>query len=322
MVNVTRNWSSPGLLLLFLAGSLIAGPATSQEIAAEPIELEVKAVGETFATRGRALVTHDDIDNYLLQRVPPEHQSSFLLDADRIGTMVQNLALPRQLAARALDEGMDKNPKIQAKMLQGLVTLLADEYMARFFEMNALEDYEVVARELYLTSDRKSAGKLDFSQILVAPDQSRMLESLEGVVGLARTVREAPSQFDEIDLDTVAESASQTDRRSFTGVQPDRLNESVRDALLDMEAGQISEPVQSQFGWHILRLDAYHPPESVEFEEVREEFIAQARAAHRERVEGRLLAELQAIPLEIADGAVRKLLDRYDADFGALNGGN
>jgi len=315
-------WSSHALLLLFAVGCLAATPATGQETNPAPIELSVKASGETFATRGRALVTHDDIDNYLLQRVPEEHRSGFLIDADRIGTMVENLALPRQLAVRAMADGLDQDAKVQAKMLQGLVTLLADEYMARYFEAQALDDYEVVARELYLTSDRKSEGTLDFSQILIVPDESRMLDSLENVTTVAKRVRNAPEEFDEIDLAASASAALRTDRRLFTDVKPPRLNEAVRDTLLAMDPGEISGPVQSQFGWHILRLEQYHAPERVDFEEVREQFIAQARAQHRERVEGKLLADLQAVPLEITEDAVRKLLARYDADFGALSGGN
>lgn len=317
MSNSLRTWSSAALLLLFVAPAF----GQSEDAAAndpEAIELEVSAVGEPFATRGRALITHGDIDNYLQHRVPPEHQSGFLIDADRIGTMLENLALPRQLAARAMDEGIDQKPEVQTKMLQGLVTLLADEYMARYFETQALEDYQVVARELYLTSDRKSDAELDFSQILIVPDESSMLDSLETVTRIGRL---AQDKFDDIDLEIAGVAVMQTDRRSFTGVKPDRLNEAVRDALLALEPGEISQPVQSQFGWHILRLDQYHRPERVEFEKVREEFIALAREQHRERVEGRLLSDLQAVPLEITEGAVRDLLARYDADFGALSDG-
>jgi len=316
--------SSTALLVFLAAVAQTPGAVAEQGGApdAAPIELNVATAGEPFATRGRALITHADIDNYLEQRVPPEHQGGFLLDPERIGTMAENLALPRQLAARAIDDGIDQRPEVQAKMLQGLVTLLADEYMAGYFDEKELDDYEVVARELYLTSDRRRKATLDFSQILVVPDEDNMLATLEALVSLASRANAKPEEFDQLVASRSDDPAVDVNNASYTAVKPDSINQSVRDALLAMEPGQISEPVRSQHGWHILRLDAYHESEKVEFEQLEDELIAQARAQHRERVEGQLLADLSALPLELEPGAVRALLERYEVDFEVFDKAN
>ncbi|EPX84121.1 Parvulin-like peptidyl-prolyl isomerase [Rubellimicrobium thermophilum DSM 16684] len=57
-----------------------------------------------------------------------------------------------------------------------------------------------------------------------------------------------------------------------------------------LEPGELSDPVQSQFGWHVIRLEETRPKPVPTLEEVREEIEAQLR---REAVEARI-AELTA----------------------------
>lgn len=304
-----------GCLAVMASGEALGQQASELDASPEPIELEVETAGDVFATRERAIVTHADLDNYIAQRVPLEHQGGFLLDPDRIGQMAENLALPRQLAIRAIDDGIDESPRVQAKMLQGLVTLLADEYVEQYFSDKELEDYEIVARELYLKSDRRSRAELDFSQILVVDDEKSSLDILRRVVTLSDRLAERPQNYDELLLENSDDPMVDSNDGRYTGVSPDSLTESVRDELLSLKPGEISEPVQSQYGWHILRLNGYKKSEQVEFEQVREEYIALAREQHRERVEGRLFSELNAVPMDFEPGAIRSLLNRYGIDF-------
>jgi peptidyl-prolyl cis-trans isomerase D len=71
------------------------------------------------------------------------------------------------------------------------------------------------------------------------------------------------------------------------------------DAAFSLEAGAVSEPVRTQFGFHLIKVEEKRPPQSKELAEVREEIAAQlwkrerAKALARQEAE-RALAELKA----------------------------
>nr|MDQ2703471.1 SurA N-terminal domain-containing protein [Pseudomonadota bacterium] len=55
------------------------------------------------------------------------------------------------------------------------------------------------------------------------------------------------------------------------------------DALFAMEAGDVSAPVKSDFGWHVIQLREIRAGESVPFEQVRDQLAQQQADADRER---------------------------------------
>lgn len=316
------NPAGPGLLLFLLVpvtGSAcdLAGGENCSEYR---IELTVSQHGPVFAAKGDAVITEADVDAYLEARVPEKDRSAFLADPDRIGKMLRNLAVPRQLTQLAVADGLHEQPEIQPAMIQGLSTLLADEYLNAYAAERMLDDYEAVAREDFLKSDRQSPAKLDFTQLMIVPEKDRLVDDMREVVDLADRLEDDPSAFDDLVAAHSDDPALEENQGRYRDVRPSELVAPIRNALLELEAGELSGVVQSQYGLHILRLDGYEPARSVEFEDVRDEMIEKARANHLDLVKGRLMSELDAQPLEIAEGAVRRLLDRYNSDFGVFDG--
>ncbi len=49
------------------------------------------------------------------------------------------------------------------------------------------------------------------------------------------------------------------------------------EAVAGMEAGSVSEPVETQFGWHVIKLNETRTAEAPALEDVREELETQIR---------------------------------------------
>ena len=98
-------------------------------------------------------------------------------------------------------------------------------------------------------------------------DLEQLLASDETTIRDAQLRAEAGQSFTEI---AAALSASGLRREALTGVAQGSLPAVFEAPIAALAPGQVSEPVRSDFGWHLFRLSAIHP-ESVEpFEQHRD----------------------------------------------------
>ncbi len=88
-------------------------------------------------------------------------------------------------------------------------------------------------------------------------------------------------------------------------IEPGDMVDEFENALYDLTfAGELSEPVRSPFGWHVIRLEEIREPEGMSFEEARPEIIAE----FRER-------EAETLYIELSD----RLVDLVFADDSSLD---
>jgi parvulin-like peptidyl-prolyl isomerase len=83
-----------------------------------------------------------------------------------------------------------------------------------------------------------------------------------------------------------------------------------RAAFALKQAGDVSEPVQSAFGWYVIRLDDRRPPHVRAFEEVQDEILASLKKTYVEQKREALLAPIRSDPQNaINDAEVKALIE-------------
>jgi parvulin-like peptidyl-prolyl isomerase len=65
-------------------------------------------------------------------------------------------------------------------------------------------------------------------------------------------------------------------------------------AAYAMEAGELSEPVKTQFGWHLIQLHQRIPPKVTPFEEIKEKVIEYLTERKKDKVFESFLDRLKA----------------------------
>lgn len=90
----------------------------------------------------------------------------------------------------------------------------------------------------------------------------------------------------------------------------DMMVQPFADAVAKLEKGQVSEPVQSQFGWHVIKLNDTRIKEAPKLEEVRDALSQQVR---RDRVEAEVRRVVEAAKIEKVEGLSPDLLGRPEA---------
>ncbi|NBB93008.1 MAG: hypothetical protein GVY32_07570 [Gammaproteobacteria bacterium] len=268
---------------------------------------------EAFAYQGPVTVTQADLDAYL-DRIPEEHRGGFLLDNERLAQAIENLLLVRLLGHQAIENGLLEEPVVQGSLYQTAMVYLADERRKRYLDENMLDDYEQQARELYLTQPSmfEVPASLSFSHILVNRGQGRgELEAMERIFEVYEKLQDG-AEFDALVGEYSDDPYVDDNQGSYENVALDELEGEVAQALQLMQPGQISEPVLSDHGWHIIRLDARDDSRKLSWEEAEDQAREIARNQHREELVDSLYRDaLQAHPFRIEPGSVEKLLERY-----------
>lgn len=101
-------------------------------------------------------------------------------------------------------------------------------------------------------------------------------------------------------------SANKGDLGWFTA---DMMVKPFADAVVALDKGQVSAPVQSQFGWHVIKLNDERTQTPPKFEEIREQLANEVR---RQKVEAEVQSRVDAATIDKTPGLDPSLLSRSD----------
>jgi parvulin-like peptidyl-prolyl isomerase len=94
-----------------------------------------------------------------------------------------------------------------------------------------------------------------------------------------------------------------------------QMDPAFSDAAFALKSGQVSEPVLSQFGWHVIRLDNRRAATTPSYEQVRETILADIRKRYVDEKREAVLTAIRRDPkTEVNRAAVDSLVIRVDPE--------
>src|SRR5690625_3723414 len=247
---------SPAFLRFVLA-MIAAAVSASPGLLANDGAGKAESNPSVFVRIGEVVLNHSDVDAYITDRVREEHRSAFLRDPGRIADLVQQQALTFQLAHQAVENGLDKEPEVVALLDLSAKNELSKLEVRRFLKENMLDSYRNQAQELALTSPDlidPGVSTLTFDQLLVTgQDNESRLDTAVRMADLYERYREAELDFDAL-IKHSDDPALENNNGRYADIDPGRLDEGVAAQLAELEPGEISEPFESRYGWHMVRL--------------------------------------------------------------------
>ncbi len=266
-------------------------------------------------------LTRGDYD-FELTRLPADARGGFGADPQRVNAVLGRMLVTKTMAAEARAAGLDKLPEMQKRVAWETERLLAGFYIEHIDaeaarEFDARPGMEAAARERYLadkdkfvTPERASVThilfdlqKHDKAEALKLAEEARA-KILAGadMNALAREISEDPS-------------AKGNDGRIEDFVREQMDPAFARAAFALKNPGDLSEPVLSRFGYHLIRLDRKQPSVQRSFAEVKAIIIAQMRAEYVEKKRNERFAAVRNDPkIVVNEPAVESLVIRYDPE--------
>ncbi len=246
------------------AAALLVG-LSSAAIAQQASDV-VATVNGTEITLGEMIVTRSQL--------PPQYQQ---LPPDVLFTGILDQLIQQQLLADTLEE---VPARVDYALGNERRSLLAGEVV------NDLMQAEVSDEELQAAYDEafgsaEATPEFNASHILVETEEeaTKVLERLE-----------ADEDFAEIAKEVSTDPGSGANGGELGWFGPGMMVAPFETAVQELEAGEVTaEPVKTQFGFHIIKLNETRTQEPPALEEVQEELASQVR---QQKVQDRL-AELE-----------------------------
>ena len=258
-----------------------------------------------------------------LERLPPEVRPGFSNSEKRINDLIRRILIERTLAAQARAEKLETRPEHAARFAMEQERLYAQLKVAEIDALAAADfdakraQWEARAREIYQidgakysTPEQVSASHILFDTKVRTSDEARRLAA--EALAKAKAGADFYVLAREVSEDRSAKSNSgQLGWFGFGEMDP----AFAKAAFALTKTGELSQPVQSSFGWHVIRLDGRRPAARKPYEEVRESILAELKQKYVNDEREAAVAKLRTDPTIRANReAIDALVTRVEQD--------
>lgn len=237
---------TPALRLRFIAGATAAA-----------LMLAAPALAKTLAKVNGVEITDQDLKD-AAEDVGPGLPAQ-LQGAARDAYILDYLIDGKLVAKKAEAEKMADGPDFARKLAYLREKLLMEDYLGKIAK-EAASDAAVQKAYDEAAKARKPETEVRAKHILVEneADAKKVIERLKGGEDFAKIAG-------EVSKDPGSKGG---DLGWFT---KDRMVPEFADAAFKLEPGQLSEPVKSQFGWHVIKLDEKREKEFPKLDTIRDQ---------------------------------------------------
>ena len=181
--------------------------------------------------------------------------------------IIDQVALQMVVAGEAVKKGLDKTPEMVNQLEVMRQSVLANAYVQDFIKTYQVTD-EMLKAEYERIKATVSGTEYHAHHILVEKEAEAK--------DIIAKLKKDPSAFDKLAKEKSKDPGSKDRGGDLGWVDPSRMVPEFSQALTKLEKGQTTaEPVKTQFGYHVVRLDDSKPIEAPPMDEVKPQLTQQ-----------------------------------------------
>jgi len=298
------------ITLLVMLTALLQVPVFAQEPVYTP---ESVNPGDAFARQGDVVLTHAELDA-AFSRIPPEIRLVFIRDGARVDSLVKSLLRIKLIAADAAGSDFDQDPVISERMQLAAEKELAEAWVAHLMENAPEADYEALAHEYYLAhpDEFMAPEMVDVSHILISSETRSEENALELAAKLSAEISADVSLFEGYIAEYSEDPAKSTNGGRYPNMQRGQMVKPFEEVAFSLaQPGDISAPVKTTYGYHIIRLNQAKPSELVPFEQINEQATEMAKEQYLSEYRSRYVKQQVSGVVTLEEGAAEAMVKRY-----------
>ena len=264
--------------------ALLAALSVPVPAAATDADTVVARVGETEITMGHVLG--------LMARLPQEYRQ--LPDRTLFDGIVQQL-VEQTAVVQAMEEPL--NRRLQVDLDNSRREVMVNDRLARLAD-GAISDEALQA--LYSERYLQAEPEMEFNA-------AHILVSTEDEAQALRAELEAGEDFGHLAREHSGDPGSAEGGGSLGWFGAGQMVAPFEAALRSLEPGEVSQPVETQFGWHLIRLEERRTADTPPLDSVRDQLVAELQ---RTAISEHVAAAREATSVEILTEGIDPALIR------------
>lgn len=281
------------ILFLILVG--LAGAVLAQVKSTEPDAIVANINGE--------VLTREEFDR-LWMNLTPEMRKNYELTGGRLA-FLDNHIQKKLLLQEAFKDGFQSNPEVRFLMQQAAESALFDAYIREVISLRVVPEEE---SRTYYEQNRplyRRPVQVHARHIIATPDSANVINRTNSnattpeqartkIFGLAGQLKGNEEKFAEMAM-MFSEDGSAESGGDLGWFGRGKMVRQFDEVVFSLEPGEMSEPFETEFGWHLVLLEDRREEGFRPYPEVREQI--------RERLlEGRtaeVIREIQILTREL-----------------------
>jgi len=231
--------------------------------------------GEKLISSPRAVVWKNDVEAFM-ERMPESDRVNFLMNGKQVNALLESLYLNRVLANEARGMKMDADPLLSRQLEQQADQLLTKALLKKKEKETVYPDFEARALELYKVEFERFTvpAEVHAMHILIGLKERDRDEAIKRAGEVRAKVVANEKSFKDLALEYSDDPSAKDNKGDLGFFAANRMVKPFSDAAFALgEPGAISEPVESKFGFHIIKLIAKKEAFKKPFEAVKAELI-------------------------------------------------
>lgn len=210
-----------------------------------------------------------DVD-VLLETVPIKAQKQLLKDSARLKRQLEQLYLKRSMARMAETEGLAEGAinavRLQAVIDNALFMLKLDQV-----KLSDNKDYSKFAKQLYRVNQEKYKvdARVDAAHILISTKKELSEDEALKKAQSLRNELMLGANFNELALRESDDKTAQKNKGELGLFIHERMVKPFSDGAFALEKGEVSKPIKSRFGYHLIKVNKKLPAGVKAFDEVK-----------------------------------------------------
>jgi len=238
-------------------------------------------------------ITRSDFDA-AMQAIPEQDRKEFRTSIRRITDLLNNMLMTRTLAAEGRALKLDKDPLIAREIAFAAERMLAGRRLQALEKSVKVPDMTAAAEERYRIKpqDFRVGDEVHASHVLV-DTRSRTVEEARRRAEEVLRKAQAGADFAALAKEYSDDPSVKANGGDMGFFGRGRMVKPFEEAAFALEkADELSQPVQSPFGFHVIKLHEKKPGRQKAFAEVKDELVAQLTKKYVEDEKSRYLDAL------------------------------
>jgi peptidylprolyl isomerase len=285
------------LALALLAGTLASSAPPSAAQTAPPTT-PAPAAGDVVAQRGALRLTAAEVHD-LVERADPAVRTQLGADPAALTAFVRERILQLALVAEAQAKGFDQRPEVIQRMNDARDAALAQAYLAAATQPDAAYPTDADIAAAYESNKARFAVPKQYhlAQIAILVPQGAPRDADDQARRKLQDLR-TQALRPKADFADLARKNSQDRNGAEHGgdigwVREDQLVAGVKEAVVNLADGAISDPLRGPSGWHLVKLLGTRPASVAPLADVREQIVQALRQARQQQLARAYIDDLQ-----------------------------